>query len=94
MTLYYIFMQILAGKDEKALELGGLWSMPFKTVLNLRDNTGFRHTRGWTVLQFVEAVRSLLLSCTNTFTVTKQISHLLLKFPSPQHCTLLRAATS
>ena len=50
-------MQILAGKDENALELErGLLSTPRKTVLNLRDSTGFRHTRGWTVLQFVEAV--------------------------------------
>jgi hypothetical protein len=50
--------------------------------LTLTDSTGFHHSCGWPVLEFVEAMKHLLLSCTNSFTATNQLSHLLLTFTS------------
>ena len=43
------------------------------------DSTGFHHTCDWTVLEFVEAIKSILLSRTNSFNLKN--SHLLLIFP-------------
>ena len=48
-----------------------IWSTPRTTVLTLRDSTGFRLTCYWTVLEFVEAIKSVLLSRTNSFKVIK-----------------------
>ena len=59
-----------------------VWSAPRTAFLTLTDSTDFHHTCGWPVLEFVEAMKTLRLSCTNSFTATNHLSHLLPKFPS------------
>ena len=59
-----------------------VWSTPRTAVLTMTDSTDFHHTCGWPVLEFVEAMKPLRLSCTNSFTATNQLSHLLPKFTS------------
>jgi hypothetical protein len=56
-------LNLKLGKDEI------IWSTPRTTTLTLRDSAGFRHNCDWTVLQFVETIKSLLGPCTNSFNV-------------------------
>jgi hypothetical protein len=61
------------GTPVLSLKLGKdylIWSTGRTTFLTLREWTVFHHACGWTLLQFVGAIKSHLLSCSNSFIVT------------------------
>jgi hypothetical protein len=56
-------LNIKHGKDEI------IWSTTRTATLTMNDSAGFRHNCDWTVLQFVEAIKSLLIPCIKLFNV-------------------------